>query len=295
MLAQPTAAFGRARANGSAADWPGGHNPHDVTPRLHWNGPRPEPNGRSPYDVAPTHQHWNMPGPDPVAQREEPDEDDHPAAEPKSSAAAPGADGTATKAKRWTFVKADLTLLADPELRAASKIVCLALKSHADPQGGCFPSVATLAQETGLGTTAVRRALRHLEGAGLLRTTGRRDERGQTSNLYAVLAHAAIPPTQSVGGGATQSVGVGHGTRRGAHRNPLGGPTQCVDEVEPRKEIQRSDKRAAFVELVLGGMPPMAAGEALGVSERSVQRFTADPRTRAELDSARAGRLRAFR
>ena len=75
----------------------------------------------------------------------------------------------------------------------------------------------------------------------------------------------------------------------------MGGPTQCVDEVEPRKEIQRSDKRAAFVELVLGGMPPMAAGEALGVSERSVQRFTADPRTRAELDSARAGRLRAFR
>lgn len=55
--------------------------------------------------------------------------------------------------------------------------------------------------------------------------------------------------------------------------------------------MPRSDKRAAFVELVLGGMSPMAAGSALGISERSVRRFTADPRTRAELGAARQARL----
>lgn len=64
---------------------------------------------------------------------------------------------------------------------ATAKHVLLALATYADAQGLCWPSVATLGSNTGLGERAVQMALRTLEAAGLLAITGNKlGGRGQT-------------------------------------------------------------------------------------------------------------------
>lgn len=127
-------------------------------------------------------------------------------------------DGTTPKGKRWTWVRADLGLLADPELRPASKIVLLALLSRANAEGKCWPSVATLAKDTGCGTTTVWCAIRQLEGCGLVHTAEQRYHGLRTSNLYTVMPYPKRS-TDSVER-STDSVGPLHGFRRVAPRIP---------------------------------------------------------------------------
>jgi hypothetical protein len=55
-----------------------------------------------------------------------------------------------------------------PKLTGGAVKVALALAKHADRQGRCFPSVATLADGTGLKRRAVQRALAELTGQGLI-------------------------------------------------------------------------------------------------------------------------------
>lgn len=66
--------------------------------------------------------------------------------------------------------------------------VYMYLKSRANADGICWPSVRTMAQDLSLSRATVQRALRDLERAGRIRKTSRyRENGGSSSNSYRVL------------------------------------------------------------------------------------------------------------
>lgn len=70
--------------------------------------------------------------------------------------------------------------------RAVSVYIYLA--ERADREGKCWPAVSTIARELKLSPTTVRRAVRDLRKAGLIRTEQRyRDSGGKSSLLYVLL------------------------------------------------------------------------------------------------------------
>lgn len=70
--------------------------------------------------------------------------------------------------------------------RAVSVYIYLA--ERADREGKCWPAVPTIARELRLSPTTVRRAVRDLRKAGLIRTEQRyRDSGGKSSLLYVLL------------------------------------------------------------------------------------------------------------
>jgi hypothetical protein len=89
----------------------------------------------------------------------------------------------------------------DRELDKFAKLVAFMLVSHVNAAGICWPSVDTLAEETGLGRTAVNDALAALVARGpnapfavVRQRRGREDgARGRSSNLYLLKVHL-MPP-----------------------------------------------------------------------------------------------------
>lgn len=70
--------------------------------------------------------------------------------------------------------------------RAVSVYIYLA--DRTDREGKCWPAVPTIARELKLSETTVRRAIRDLRKAGLIRTEQRyRDNGGKSSLLYVLL------------------------------------------------------------------------------------------------------------
>lgn len=70
--------------------------------------------------------------------------------------------------------------------RAVSVYIYLA--DRTDREGKCWPAVPTIAKELKLSETTVRRAVRDLRKAGLIRTKQRyRDNGGKSSLLYVLL------------------------------------------------------------------------------------------------------------
>jgi hypothetical protein len=89
------------------------------------------------------------------------------------------------KRKRW-FVYFDNTLLG-MDLSIYEKMVYIALCSHANKDGECFPSVGTIAKEASCSRPKVFEALKVLEERGLISKENRIFEgRGQVSNLYEI-------------------------------------------------------------------------------------------------------------
>lgn len=76
--------------------------------------------------------------------------------------------------------------LRESDLQPSERLVALTLATYMDARGAeAFPSVATLARNTGLCERAVRYAIRTLEAEGWLATTQRRNPRGDaSSNRY---------------------------------------------------------------------------------------------------------------
>lgn len=72
------------------------------------------------------------------------------------------------------------------DLRSTVRHVALTLSLHMNEAGGsCFPSLATLGRESGLGEGAVRNALHELRESGYLHVEEHyRKDGGQTSNTY---------------------------------------------------------------------------------------------------------------
>jgi len=77
-------------------------------------------------------------------------------------------------------------IIRELEAPPLEKLLMLALLSHADGEGHCFPSVATLAAETGISRRTVQRLLRRLERAGLLRITPGQGRRHPSSYRLAL-------------------------------------------------------------------------------------------------------------
>lgn len=70
--------------------------------------------------------------------------------------------------------------------RAVSVYIYLAERT--DQEGKCWPAISTIARELKLSPTTVRRAVRDLRKAGLIRTEQRyRDSGGKSSLLYVLL------------------------------------------------------------------------------------------------------------
>lgn len=74
------------------------------------------------------------------------------------------------------------------DLPSRSKSVYCCLKDHANKQSQCWPSLATIARETGLSRSTVKRALADLEHAGYVKKEQRwRENGGKSSLLYTIL------------------------------------------------------------------------------------------------------------
>ncbi len=90
--------------------------------------------------------------------------------------------------RRLPFTLIENVVLDDDTLSGIDLLVYLALAKHADEEGTCWPSMATVAKAARCGCTAVKESLRHLEACGYLKRTARfRPDGGVTSNVYRLL------------------------------------------------------------------------------------------------------------
>jgi hypothetical protein len=98
------------------------------------------------------------------------------------------------KALNWAFAL---------PIMGGQKAVLLALANHADAEGECYPSIATIALHAGLKERGTRQVMRHLEALGLITTTptnGRLStyrlnfELAQTPAVRAPLPRHVVPP-----------------------------------------------------------------------------------------------------
>ena len=91
--------------------------------------------------------------------------------------------------RRLPFTLIENIILEDPALGGVDILVYLALAKHANSEGVCWPSMATLAAVARVHRCTVARALKHLEEQGYLRRTARfRPDGG--GELECVPAHA---------------------------------------------------------------------------------------------------------
>lgn len=81
-----------------------------------------------------------------------------------------------------------MTWAVKAELPAKEKFVLIMMANYADASGKCWPSLGTLAKETGLSKSTVQRAIQSLVKQGLVKIESR-TYRGRTiSNVYKVRA-----------------------------------------------------------------------------------------------------------
>jgi DNA-binding transcriptional MocR family regulator len=95
-------------------------------------------------------------------------------------------------------------------VKGPQRAVLLVLADRADDSGQCWPSHSTLARESGLARSTVKKVLLQLREAGLIRWEQRRDDSGDlTSNRYFL----------AVGGRPGAGRGVGRETAKGRPRD----------------------------------------------------------------------------
>jgi hypothetical protein len=105
--------------------------------------------------------------------------------------------------RRLPFTLIENIVLEDQELGAVDVLVYLALAKHADDEGTCWPSLATIGKVARCGRTAALKSIATLEAHGYLKRKNRfRPDGGVTSNFYQLLSlkaekhpvHQADPP-----------------------------------------------------------------------------------------------------
>ena len=73
------------------------------------------------------------------------------------------------------------------EVSSRAKTVYMYLKDRSNAEGECWPAIKTIARDTSMSVSTVKRALEDLVQCGLLRKERRfRENRGNTSNRYYV-------------------------------------------------------------------------------------------------------------
>jgi len=94
------------------------------------------------------------------------------------------AKGGERKEKGWFGI--DEAVAELPQLSQNGKKVYVYLSRIADKDGYCFPFYKTIAKRCSISESGVAKAIRELEGAGLITRRQRVSRRGGSSNLYQV-------------------------------------------------------------------------------------------------------------
>ena len=97
-------------------------------------------------------------------------------------------DSVGVERRRLPFTLIENVILEDQALGSVDVLVYLALAKHADGEGVCWPSLATLAQIARVHRSSVAQAIKRLEIRGYLKRTPRfRPDGGVTSNAYLLM------------------------------------------------------------------------------------------------------------
>ena len=97
-------------------------------------------------------------------------------------------DSVGVERRRLPFTLIENIVLEDQALGPVDILVYLALAKHADGEGTCWPSMATIAKVARVCRTKAFQAIKHLEARGYLRRTPRfRPDGGVTSNAYQLM------------------------------------------------------------------------------------------------------------
>jgi Helix-turn-helix domain len=155
-------------------------------------------------------------------------------------------------------------------LSTAAKLLYVVLRSYAAPDGTCFPGYERLQADVGCGVNQLTRAMRELEGAGLV--TRRRRGQGKPT-LYTV--HA--PGARSVGAPQTPRWRGSSFTAGVNQESPQRGAEQDSGDLDPGEQQQQAPTRCD-----VGGPPGAGADAALlaalrghGVTPRMTQNLLA--------------------
>jgi predicted ArsR family transcriptional regulator len=141
-----------------------------------------------------------------------------------------------------------LAVLRWSRARPTARLVLLALAAHANRETNeAWPSVATLARETGLSARAVRDALRELEQANEIERLAAGGGRGRTARYRVNLARKAA---DAAAFGPTETRQLTHKTRQ---LTSVKGAAPAGEVVRNRKEPRAGD--AAY------GASPRACAE----------------------------------
>jgi len=98
-------------------------------------------------------------------------------------------DSVGVERRRLPFTLIENIVLEDQALGPVDILVYLALAKHADSEGSCWPSMATIAKVARVCRSKAFQAIKHLEALGYLKRTARfRADGGVTSNAYQLLA-----------------------------------------------------------------------------------------------------------
>ncbi len=86
-----------------------------------------------------------------------------------------------------------LDFLYSSDVSSKAVAVFLYLLDHANKQGECWPSIPTIAEDLKVSESTVRRAVKELKKAGLLKTEQRyRPNGGKSSLCYKI--KSGVPP-----------------------------------------------------------------------------------------------------
>jgi len=97
-------------------------------------------------------------------------------------------DSIGVERRRLPFTLIENIILEDQALGPVDVLVYLALAKHADSEGSCWPSMATIAKVARVCRSKAFQAIKHLEALGYLKRTARfRADGGVTSNAYQLL------------------------------------------------------------------------------------------------------------
>lgn len=110
---------------------------------------------------------------------------------------------TASDQRAFTMVYNDF--LHSPLLKPDERLIFIYLRMHSDSKTGqCFPSLNTLAKETGISKRTVQRCIEKLQEKGVVKVVHRKTESGNQSNIYILYDKAElwkakeIPEMQSI-------------------------------------------------------------------------------------------------
>ena len=103
-------------------------------------------------------------------------------------------DSVGVERRRLPFTLIENIILEDQTLSRVDILVYLAIAKHADGEGTCWPSMATIGKLARCARETVARSLSHLEARGYLKRTARfRPDGGVTSNVYQLMPIGAQP------------------------------------------------------------------------------------------------------